>query len=48
MNARNKAILSLMWNLDSRHLKKVLLKNKHKRLKEKYSGWSDFSIAKYI
>ena len=36
MNIRNKAILSLMWDLDARPSEIVLLKNKHIRLKEKY------------
>jgi len=35
-NIRNKAILSLMWDLDARPSEIVLLKNKHIRLKEKY------------
>ncbi|MGN6560698.1 MAG: hypothetical protein ACTHJ2_09260, partial [Candidatus Nitrosocosmicus sp.] len=36
MNIRNKAILSLIWDLDARPSEIVLLKNKHIRLKEKY------------
>jgi integrase/recombinase XerD len=36
LNARNKAILSLMWDLDARPSEIVLLKNKHIRFKEKY------------
>ncbi|MGN6346728.1 MAG: hypothetical protein ACTHME_03400, partial [Candidatus Nitrosocosmicus sp.] len=36
LNTRNKAILSLMWDLDARPSEIVLLKNKHIRLKEKY------------
>lgn len=36
MNTRNKAILSLMWDLDARPSEIVLLKNKHIRLNEKY------------
>jgi len=36
MNTRNKAILSLLWDLDARPSEIVLLKNKHIRLNEKY------------
>jgi len=36
LNTRNKAILSLMWDLDARPSEIVLLKNKHIRFKEKY------------
>ena len=36
LNIRNKAILSLMWDLDARPSEIVLLRNKHIRFKEKY------------
>jgi hypothetical protein len=38
METRNKAIMSLMWDLDIRPSGIMFLKNEHMRLKEKYGG----------